>query len=462
MNPLIGVLGVCHKDIESEAYLRWLTHALDMGTPLNRLVFFFTQRAWDMFTPHGTTPFQCFRLHDECESGYPKSASHLFQRSLEWMEKIHPESPILWLECDAIPTHRGWLEAIEAEYRTSTAPFMGHLEHHVRPAHMAGCGVYPPNWRQIAPSIARCVDAPDDNWGHGKGAAFDTFCAAEIYPQAVQAATIKQHWNCPPFTRGMLPMIEGVSLFHPSKDGRLIALLNGTSKDPIPIDLVYPVKAQGWWENELRWSLRSIEKHAGHLVRDVYVIGDVPYWYKGKTIPFESIPGDSPNADQLRKLFTAAKHPGLTDDFVWMNNDFYCQHEPDLSMRTHMLGKPTQVRMPNYRKYYENAIAILKWNKAEHDKDFELHAPMPMNKGLVQKMEAITPFGDVAFRTLYGNLFHHDSVPMKDGKMRNWRTPPDGTQTWFSTDDSIFEARGSDFAMHMELTYVNPSRWEQL
>ncbi len=477
MNTLIGVLGVSHKDMESGAAIRWLNHAEFLGTDMNRVFVVFTRMAaahtlralpagqsWPLTHP----PENGIVLEDECENGYPRSASHLFLRSLEWAEKNHPGSPVLWLECDTVPLHKGWLETIETEYLSCGSPFMGHLEPDIRPPHLAGCGVYPPNWRELAPSIASCHEAPDiASWGPGNGQAWDTYCAHEIYPQAVQARSIKQIWNCPPFTKGMMPLLEGVSLFHPSKDGRLIAILNGTTTDPDPIDLVYPVKAGGWWENELRWSLRSIEKHAGHLVRDVYVIGDKPDWYTGKYVPHESIKNDPPNPDQLRKLRVAVDQQGLSEDFLWMNNDFYCQHEPDFSLKAHMLGKPTQVRMPQYRGNTLNAMEILKWSNTQHytnyttDRDFELHVPMLMNKSRVREMfREYIPFGHVAFRTLYGNLFYKESVPMVDVKIRHWRNKPDPSWTWFSTDDSLFESRGSDYMLFMESAFPLPSRWE--
>lgn len=460
MSQMIAILGVSHKDVESGAFWRWIQNAHRLNTDINKVVCVFTQKAWGIEPPHGVIQFQCFRLHDECENGYPRSASHLFQRSIEHAEKTYPGRPILWLECDAIPTHEGWLEAIEVEYESCGAKFMGHLEPNIRPPHMAGCGVYPPNWRELAPSLGRVIDAPDiPSWGHGKGQAWDTFAAHEIYPRAAQAETIKQVWNCPPFTRAMMPMIEGVSLFHPSKDGRLIALLDGTTKEPEPIDVVYPVKAHGWWEHELMWSLRSLEKHAAHLIRDVYVIGDVPAWYTGKAIPFNS--RETGNADQVRKLLEVVAYPEISERFLWANNDFICQSEPDLSIVAHMRGKPTSPRVGGHKTYMANTVAILDWMNRPCTRDFELHVPMPMTKTNVRDMAGLITMGNIAFRTLYGNLYCSDSVPMNDVKLRNWRQKPQPEWTWFSTDDALFEARGSDMQKYLNDLCPTPSRWER-
>ena len=458
MKPLIAILGVSHKDVEAAS--RWANHCIRHATTDTSRVFMaLTQRAFarreEIFGG-----IDSFLLPDECEDGYPKSASHLFLRSLEWAEKAHPGSPVLWLECDAIPLHKGWLEAIEADYLGCGSPFMGHLELKVSPPHMAGCGVYPPNWRELAPSIAACVEAPDKSWGVGKGQAFDTFCAPEIMPHAAQAKSIKQIWNCPPFVPGMMHLLDGISLFHPSKDGRLMSIVQGTYEERVGVyDLVYPCTGAAWDHMELMWSLRSIEKNAADLVRDVYVIGPTPEWYNGKTIQYQRMDGDSGNADQLRKLLAAAAHPDVSPEFVWMNTDFYCQHRPDFTAKAHLAGRPN--RNGQYRVYMDNAVSMLSWRRVPGPyRDFELHTPMLMDKANVCEMGATLPFGNVAFRTLYGNLYVKDSIPMHDVKIRDVGVKPQPDWTWFSTDDNLFTDRRRGYDLFMETLFPLPSKWE--
>ena len=458
MKPLIAILGVSHKDVE--ATQQWLGLAKSLGTDMTRIWVAVTHKAEEIAEYKWRVPCQAFTIPDECEDGYPKSASHLFLRSLEWAETNHPGSPVLWLEADAIPLHQGWLEAIERDYYAKGLPFMGHLELKVMPPHMAGCGVYPPNWRQLAPSIARCVEAPDKGWGPGNGQAWDTYCAGEILPYATQADTIKQIWNCPPFVPGMMKLLDGVSLFHPSKDGRLISILNGTyAEKEGAYDLVYPCTGEGWDHMELMWSLRSIEKYAADLVRNVYVIGPAPAWYNGLTIQHERVDGDSGNADQLRKLIAAAQHPDVSEDFVWMNTDFYCQHRPDFEARSYLASKV--MRNGQHKGYMNNTVLALRWQNVEGPyRDHELHVPMLMNKQHVITMASMVPFGDIAFRTLYGNLFVKDGAPMHDVKIRDAGTYPNEDWTWFSTDDNLFANRSRQYDLFMESKYPLPSKWE--
>jgi hypothetical protein len=176
-------------------------------------------------------PSRFVPLPDLQESGYPGSASHLFYRTMEIMERDHAGHPILWVEADAIPTRPGWFQEIEEEYQTCGKPFMGHLELNVRPPHMAGVAVYPPNWRELSPRLGNCHRAPDTRqWGRGKGQAFDVYAAPDIMPNAAQSRTIQQVWNCPPITEANMEQLikPGTALFHQCKTGALIDVLSRT------------------------------------------------------------------------------------------------------------------------------------------------------------------------------------------------------------------------------------------
>ena len=223
---MICVLGISHKDIAQAE--RWVGLVADMrkreslGQPA--LVLMATKEA----AKAGLLPIQrewqgpVNVLDDEDESGYPKSASHLFLRSMEYCERECSGEPILWLEPDTLPMHLNWREAIAAEYAACGKPFMGQIERGHGFAHLCGCAVYPADWRVKAPLLASVLTAPDIFWGKGLGQAFDTWAAPETIPQAAEAKTSQQVWRPPlPITREWLRrnVRPGVSLFHQSKDG---------------------------------------------------------------------------------------------------------------------------------------------------------------------------------------------------------------------------------------------------
>lgn len=223
---MIAVLGVSKKEVQAAAlWLSWAAYLGD-GPIVVMLVRSITTGEIDFLrAAAGTLPVKFVRMPDEQERGYPGSASHLFVRSLQYCEVHHPGEPILWLETDAIPLERGWLKAIADEYATCPTPFMGHLERTNYHKHMAGVGVYPPDWRRQAPKIIGTLTAPDNmNFGKGKGQGWDTWACKDIYPKATQAKTIQQVWKW----NGNLRLIhQATKLFHQCKTGTLIRFLWG-------------------------------------------------------------------------------------------------------------------------------------------------------------------------------------------------------------------------------------------
>ena len=123
---------------------------------------------------------------------------------------------MLFCEADTFLCRADWYEAISAEYMACGRPFLGaRLDSHYCP-HMAGCGVYPPNWREWAPSLTRLP----------RYEAWDIACAHEIHPATAPAKTIQQIWRPGKWTPAMLKRIWSTTgLFHQDKKGELYDLI---------------------------------------------------------------------------------------------------------------------------------------------------------------------------------------------------------------------------------------------
>lgn len=222
---MICVLGICHKDVAQAA--RWVEFVADFNKrerPNQPAIILVATRAAMKTGLPGIRNVGGFALHvldDEDESGYPKSASHLFLRSLEYCERTQPGEPVLWLEPDTLPMRPNWREEIAKEYASCGKPFMGQIERGHGHAHLIGCSVYPPDWRLKAPMLASVLTAPDIFWGPGLGQAFDTWAAPETVPQSAEARSIQQIWRPPlPVTPKWLRQnVRGeCALFHQIKD----------------------------------------------------------------------------------------------------------------------------------------------------------------------------------------------------------------------------------------------------
>jgi hypothetical protein len=250
---LVGVLGVSHIDVvQAEQLLGWRAQLARQGNvPGGKLVVVTTQRVTKeqielLKRQVGDDPTVSFyRLPNELETGYPRAACHLFLGAMTYAEQAFPGAPILWIEADCVPMRPGWFQAIEAEYHACGKLFMGVIERQYGAPHMAGCGVYPPMWRTLAPKLEQVLEAPDiPQFGPGKGQAFDTFASDQIVPQAAESRFIQQVW------RPQLPIRADwasayirpeTALFHQCKDGSLIAVLRGFPNGYAPPGVTQPL-----------------------------------------------------------------------------------------------------------------------------------------------------------------------------------------------------------------------------
>jgi hypothetical protein len=93
------------------------------------------------------------------------------------------------------------------------------------------------------------------------------------------------------------------------------------AQQPPAIDVVYPLGNESTWQdNELRYSLRSLEKNL-HSVGDVYVVGHRPKWLKNVVhIPLDDSHRSNKDCNLIDKLIVAC-HAGIADRFLFCSDD---------------------------------------------------------------------------------------------------------------------------------------------
>lgn len=234
MKPVVLAIGVSHRDVElASLWLRWVNF---LGTihsnAAERLMIVHTKKATPRMpamlaslrgTHYGEFNTRVVACPDECEDGYPKSASHLFLRTLEAVEKDFPGSAVFWCEADTVPMKPTWFAEIAAEYAACEKPFLG-MRVGTKFPHLSGNAIYPANWREVAPTIANVLKAPDYKlWGPGKGQPWDVYCRKETTPQMAESKLMFQEWKDRDARGTRLSDIpEGTCLFHQDKAGALI------------------------------------------------------------------------------------------------------------------------------------------------------------------------------------------------------------------------------------------------
>lgn len=459
---MIAALGVSDKDIKSATlWLKWVRH---LGWhPSDTLVVSMTLRAAEQREVlHDAADGMMVTWHvlpDEEEGGYPKSASHLFLRTLQFCKDTYDEA-VLWLESDAIPIKRGWFQEIEREYADAPRPFMGHLETGVDPPHMAGVGVYPRNWADHAPSILSCLSAPDTpQWGRGRGQAFDTYCAHEIYPLAIQSRTIKQVWH--PGHDLLRHLDNDTCLFHRNKNGLLIRMLSERDhpeflenfKSAGHYDVVIPTIPTPHYDLDLRYTLRSIEENLPSA-RNIVLIGHRPYWaHDVRHIPFKDDLRKHGIHNVMSKLRIAVKDPDISEEFIFFNDDMMLLKEwSDPSVCWSRASGGTG--RADYGAAYRETVRLLGY---EPPRSYEVHAPCLFHK---EKLSSVLSGvnGVAAVRTLYFSRFKPEvEIPIEDPKQKH--LPLDIDQ-WPVL--STYDLKMRSISSFMSNRFTHPSRWEMI
>lgn len=90
------------------------------------------------------------------------------------------------------------------------------------------------------------------------------------------------------------------------------------------IDIIYPnVEKYVQWE-EMKYSLRSLEKNLIDVDFRVWIVGDRPDWLSNEA-RFINVPcsGKTTRIDQAMKRIAVDNHPEINEVYFWMNDDIY-------------------------------------------------------------------------------------------------------------------------------------------
>ena len=129
------------------------------------------------------------------------------------------------------------------------------------------------------------------------------------------------------------------------------------------IDVVYAVGPYSkYGDAELRYSLRSLEMH-GRGLRDLWIIGHCPEWIcPDHHLRIPDFSGN-PHACTALKVLVACAQPELTEQFVFMSDDFFIGKDVDLIELPHYyLGTLSRVAVHHggaYQQALRNTAAAL-------------------------------------------------------------------------------------------------------
>ena len=181
-------------------------------------------------------------------------------------------------------------------------------------------------------------------------------------------------------------------------------------KNPEAIDLLYILgRGSKWRNNEIRFSLRSVEKYLPHA--RVWIIGELPSFLKNVVHVHAIDPYEVKTANAIFKLRAACREIDLSERFILMNDDFFILKHMARVEATHLGNLSDAIRDHSTKTgYYYRGLRmtqdLLVQTGIQHPINYEVHAPMVIEK---QKFLDLTDAFDwtegYLFRSLYGNTY---------------------------------------------------------
>lgn len=229
--------------------------------------------------------------------------------------------------------------------------------------------------------------------------------------------------------------------------------------------IVIPYKTSRWQDTELRYCLRSIEKHLKGY-GDIFLIGDKPDWVRGVI----HIPATDDSRYEFKersiyqKILLACNDPRVSDEFLVVDDDHFLLTDYDAATFPYYYDEWPKRRVDMYQTTISNTTCL----KADM-KYFNIHCPMRFHKSnyvhLMRCLDWEKKCGYL-FRSLYSETMvspsEHQSYP--DLKIRlqeslsTLREMIRGRK-WFSICDG---ARGHDMGNLLKELYPEPSKYEKV
>lgn len=164
--------------------------------------------------------------------------------------------------------------------------------------------------------------------------------------------------------------------------------------------------------DELRWSIRSVQKHY-HGAAQITIVGSNPPWWNGHHIPqARQVRGkgfERGLSDMLAKMHTISRHPDINSEFVWMMDDVFmvspCTREELATPRA--AGSITPSDHNRWSKIKTKTAQRLQ-AMGLPCRDFATHLPHFVHKDQLQQLfQTWNPLKEsFLWEVAYGNTFH--------------------------------------------------------
>jgi len=172
-----------------------------------------------------------------------------------------------------------------------------------------------------------------------------------------------------------------------------------------------------WTDNEIRFSLRSVEKHVLDLEK-VFIVGECPAWLKNVIHISCEDPTPVPWRNAHFKITRACQDERINEEFLLMNDDFFFFQD---------------IQAKNYPYYFKSQLNKLKLQTAFYlklnqrpTKNFQIHCPIRIDPGEFLKLPEIpTAPRHWSYRSFYANYYEKKAIQREDPMIWPNRSVPE-------------------------------------
>lgn len=231
--------------------------------------------------------------------------------------------------------------------------------------------------------------------------------------------------------------------------------------------LVIPFRFGRWGETELKYCLRSVQKHLSNY-GELFIIGDKPKGIKDYIhVPYvDDTRRVYKEKNIYEKVMLACDDERVSGNFIYLNDDHFLNSDYEAKNFPFYYGD-WPVKTDMYKTTIDTTRNYL---KAKYSTDnsffYDVHCPMTVNKWifrvLVSKLDWNIKAG-YCMKSVYGNLMEPNGhIYYPDLKIKYQHPPYElldmvKNRLWFSTDD---QARDSSTEGFLKQLYNVPSKWE--
>lgn len=238
------------------------------------------------------------------------------------------------------------------------------------------------------------------------------------------------------------------------------------------IDIVIPLgTGSHWQDNELRYCLRSIEKHLTNF-NNIYIVGRLPEFITNTIhIPHDDIE-KCKETNIYRKVVKACQNTNITDQFLFFNDDHFLMHDFDAKLFPNFCKGDLVTliqKLPQYNTYRKSVMRTASTLKqlGLSTNNFDTHTPIIYNKysflDVMCKYDWTNPYGFVV-KSLYANTLNIEPIREPDCKINF--VPLNRDQLWDHIKERKVWSIGNNAINNVLLgvlnqLYPNASRWEK-